>query len=321
LEDTKSLEVLAPGPLTTVQDLGRPGFGKYGVPPSGALDTFSLRVANLLVGNGEGEAGLEITLMGLRVKALTDLNLAVTGGDLQPHRNEAPLDMWRSLRVRRGDILHFKAPGTGCRAYLAAGGGICAPLVLGSKSTNNACRFGGLEGRPLQKGDILTVTQPQRHLSHTGRALDKPMIPRYPKQWPLRVLFGPQAEDFTDRVKKRFLHGDFEVTPQTDRMGIRLAGPPIERRKGLPESIISEGVVSGTIQVPGDGQPIIILVETVTGGYRKIATVISADLPRLGQIKPGDRVKFQAVSLQQALGAFEHVEALIARLKEEAANL
>lgn len=321
MEDTKSLEVLAPGPLTTVQDLGRPGFGRYGVPPSGVLDTFSLRVANLLVGNGEGEAGLEITLMGLQVKALTDLTLAVTGGDLQPHCNDAPLEMWQSLRVRRGDILHFKAPRTGCRAYLAAGGGICVPSVLASKSTNSASRFGGLEGRPLRKGDILTVSQPQRHLSHTGRALDKSMIPRYPRQCPLRLLFGPQAEDFTDTVKKRFLHSDFEVTPQTDRMGIRLAGPPIQRKKGLPESIISEGVVSGTIQVPGDGKPIIILVETVTGGYRKIATVISADLPRLGQIKPGDRVKFQAVSLQQALKALEHMEAVIARLKEEAANL
>jgi antagonist of KipI len=321
LEDTKSLEILAPGPLTTVQDLGRPGFGRYGVPPSGALDTFSLRVANLLVGNGEGEAGLEITLMGLKVKALTDLTLAVAGGDLQPHRNDAPLEMWRSLQVRRGDILHFKAPRTGCRAYVAAGGGICVPSVLGSKSTNGASRFGGLEGRPLQKGDILTVNQPQRHLSHSGRALDQSMIPCYPRQWPLRVLFGPQAEDFTDRVKKRFLHRDFEVTPQADRMGIRLAGPPIQRRKSLPESIISEGVVSGTIQVPGDGQPIIILVETVTGGYRKIATVISADLPRLGQIKPGDRIRFQAVSLQQALRALEHMEAVIARLKEDAAYL
>jgi antagonist of KipI len=321
LEDTKSLEVLAPGPLTTVQDLGRPGFGRYGVPPSGALDTFSLRVANLLVGNGEGEAGLEITLMGLRVKALTDLNVAVTGGDLQPHRNDAPLEMWRSLRVRRGDILHFKAPRTGCRAYLSAGGGICVPSVLGSKSTNCASRFGGLEGRPLQKGDILTVNQTQRHLAHAGRALDRSMIPRYSRQWHLRVLFGPQKEDFTDAVKKRFLHGDFEVTPQTDRMGIRLAGPLLERKEGLPESIISEGVVSGTIQVPGDAQPIIILVETVTGGYRKIATVISADLPRLGQIKPGDRVSFQAVSLQQALEALERVEAIIARLKEDTAKV
>jgi antagonist of KipI len=291
------------------------------VPPSGALDTFSLRVANLLVGNGEGEAGLEITLMGLRVKALTDLTVALAGGDLQPHRNDSPLEMWRSLRVRRGDILHFKAPRTGCRAYLAAGGGISVPSVLGSKSTNCASRFGGLEGRPLQRGDILTVNQPQRHLSHPGRALDRSLIPRYATQWPLRVLFGPQAEDFTDTVKKRFLQGDFEVTPQTDRMGIRLAGPPVEKRKGFPESILSEGVVPGTIQVPGDAQPIIILVETVTGGYRKIATVISADLPRLGQIKPGDRVKFQAVSLKQALEALEHVEATMARLKEDATHV
>jgi biotin-dependent carboxylase-like uncharacterized protein len=318
LENTKSLEVLAPGPLTTVQDLGRPGFGRYGVPPSGALDTFSLRIANLLVGNAEGEAGLEITLMGLRVKALTDLNVAVTGGDLQPQCNNTPLEMWRSHRVRRGDILLFKAPRKGCRAYLAAGGGIAVPSVLASKSTNCASHFGGLEGRPLRKGDILTANQPQRHLADAGRALRASMIPHYSKQWLLRVLFGPQEDDFTNQGKELFLHAPFEVTPQSDRTGIRLSGHPVERKQRLPESIISEGVVSGTVQVPGDAQPIIILVETITGGYRKIATVITADLPRLGQIKPGDQVRFQAVSLEQALEALEHMEAIIARLKEDA---
>jgi biotin-dependent carboxylase-like uncharacterized protein len=291
------------------------------VPHSGALDTFSLRVANLLVGNEEGEAGLEITLMGLRVKARTDLNVAVTGGDLQPHCNDAPVEMWRSLRIKQGDILHFKAPRTGCRAYLAAGGGISVPAVLGSKSTHCASRFGGLNGRALEKGDILAVKRPQRYFPRPGRALPESMIPRYSSPWRIRVLFGPQKDHFTDAVKKRFLQGDFEVTSQTDRMGIRLAGPLIERKEGLPESIISEGVVSGTIQVPGDAQPIIILVETVTGGYRKIATAISADLPLLGQIKPGDRVRFQAVSLPQALEALEHMEAIIARLKENTANL
>jgi biotin-dependent carboxylase-like uncharacterized protein len=321
LEKATSLEILAPGPLTTVQDLGRPGFARYGVPPSGALDTFSLRVANLLVGNGEGEAGLEITLMGLRVKVLADLDIAVTGGDLQPERNGVPLEMWRSNRIRQGDILHFKAPRKGCRAYLAVGGGIAVPSVLGSRSTNCTSHFGGLEGRPLRKGDMLTVNPPQRHVTDGGRVLPSSGVPRYSTPWPLRVLLGPQDDEFTEQGKELFLQSPFKATSQSDRTGIRLSGPPVVRKEGLPESIISEGIVSGTIQVPGDAQPIIILVETVTGGYRKVATVITADLPRLGQIKPGDGVRFQAVTLEQALEALEHEEAIIARLKEDTANL
>jgi len=315
LENTKSLEVLAAGPLTTVQDIGRYGFGKYGVPSSGALDTFSLRVANLLVGNPEGEAGLEITLTGLRAKALVDLCLAVTGGDLQPHCNDAPLSMWQSHVIRRGDVVHFKGPRQGCRAYLAIGGGIDVASFMGSKSTNLGSRFGGLQGRPLRKGDVLNATEPHEHLAKAGLALRPSVIPRYSEEWRLRVLFGPQHDEFNKKGRRRFLHCPFEVKTQSDRTGIRLSGPLIERKEGLPESIISEGVVSGTVQVPGDAQPIIILVETVTGGYRKIATVISADIPLLGQVKPGDQVMFQAVSLEKALEALERTEQIIGMLK------
>jgi len=147
----ESLEILSPGPLTTVQDLGRYGFSRYGVPPSGALDSFSLRVANLLVGNFETEAGLEITLMGLKVRVLTDLLVALCGGDLHPHLNEKPFDMWCSQIVRKGETLFLKAPRSGCRAYLAVWGGISLAPVLGSKSTNLASRFGGYEGRVKKK--------------------------------------------------------------------------------------------------------------------------------------------------------------------------
>jgi biotin-dependent carboxylase-like uncharacterized protein len=298
-----------------VQDLGRHGFGQYGVPPSGALDTFSLRVANLLVGNPEGEAGLEMTLTGLWARALVDLTLAVTGGDLQPHCNNAPLKMWQSHVIRQGDVIHFKGPRQGCRAYLAIGGGIQVASVMGSKSTNLGSRFGGLEGRALRKGDVLSANEPREHLARAGRALRPSLIPRYSGQWPLRILFGPQHDEFTERGRRRFLHGPFEVKTQSDRTGIRLSGPLIERKEGCPESIISEGVVSGTVQVPGDAQPIIILVETVTGGYRKIATVINADMPFLGQIKPGDQVMFQEVSLEKALEALERTEEIISMLK------
>lgn len=305
-----------PGPLTTVQDRGRYGYGRYGVPPSGALDSFSLRIGNLLVGNPEDEACLEITLMGLKARALTDLVIAITGADLQPHLNDHPMETWRSHVLRKGEIISFKRPKTGLRAYLALGGGISLPLVMGSKSTNLSSKFGGFGGRPLQKGDLLSSDSPHLHLKADGRVFDPEWIPSYPKDWVLKVVFGPQDDDFTEEGRNSFLHSSFKVTPQLDRTGIRLAGPAIQRKAGIEESIISEGVVSGTIQVPGDGQPIIILGETVTGGYRKIATVITADLSFLGQIKPGEQIKFQEVSMDEASQALREVEGRIRRFRE-----
>ncbi|MGD8229235.1 MAG: biotin-dependent carboxyltransferase family protein [Desulfobacteraceae bacterium] len=312
----KTLEILTPGPLTTVQDLGRYGYGRYGVPSSGALDAFSLRIANLLVGNKEDEAGLEITLLGPKVKALTDCTIAITGADLQPQLNGKPLQMWGSHIMRHGDILYFRGPQSGCRAYLAIGGGISVTPVMGSKSTNLTSHFGGYEGRPLQQGDILRTDSPHHYLKAEARAFDPAWIPSYSKDYLLRVLPGPQDEDFAEDTKEQFLETPFDVTPQSDRTGIRLAGPGIQKKTGMQESIISEGVVPGTIQVPGGAQPIIILVETITGGYRKIATVISADLPLLGQIKPGDTVSFKAVSMEQALEALEHIENVIRMFKD-----
>jgi len=308
LDTVETLEILSPGPLTTVQDLGRYGFGRYGVPPSGALDSFSLRVANLLVGNPETEAGLEITLMGLKVRFLTDVVVALCGGDLQPHLNDRPFDMWRSQRGRKGDTLFLKAPRTGCRAYLAVGGGIALKPVLASNSTNLASKFGGHEGRALRKGDVLLSTSPELHYWSAGRILESERRPPYRGEWAFRVLFGPQDQDFEAESKKRFMESSFTVSTHSDRTGIRLSGPWLHRKKGLGDSIISEGIVPGAIQVPGDGQPIILLVETITGGYRKIATVISADLPLLGQVKPGDQVRFCEVSMQEAMGALRECE-------------
>ncbi len=313
-----AFDILSPGPLTTIQDSGRYGFGRYGVPPSGALDTFSLRIANLLVGNPEHEAGLEITIMGLKMVCLTDLSIAVTGADLRVQLNGKSLPMWRSHRMKKDDVLHFKALQSGCRAYLAVGGGIHVDQVLGSKSTNLISGFGGYEGRPLKAGDRLYAGSPENFLDCSQRELPLNAIPRYPKDWSLRVLLGPQDDDFTEESKRLFMESPYSVTPKSDRTGIRVSGPLIHRRSGVKESIISEGVVPGSIQVPGDGQPILILGETVTGGYRKIATVISADLPLLGQMKPGDRIRFRSVSLEEALLALKRVEEIIATLREPA---
>jgi antagonist of KipI len=312
----KTLEILAPGLLSTVQDRGRFGFGRYGVAPSGALDSFSLRIGNFLVGNPEDEACLEITLFGFKAKALTDLVIAVTGADLEPFLNETPLEMWRAHVLRKGEILSFRTPKSGCRAYLALGGGISLPPVMGSKSTNLSCGFGGFMGRPLQKTDLLSSALPHLHLQAAGRRLEPKWIPAYPEEWVLRAIFGPQDDQFTEEGRDLFLRSAFSVTPKCDRTGIRLAGPAIQRKAGMEESIISEGVVPGAVQVPGDGQPIIILVETVTGGYRKIATVVTADLPLLGQVKPGDRVRFQSVSTDEAHQALRQVEEMIREFKE-----
>jgi biotin-dependent carboxylase-like uncharacterized protein len=301
----KSIEVLSPGLQTTIQDLGRYGYGHYGVPASGALDSFSLRIANRLVDNSENFACLETTLMGLHLKALTDICIAVTGADLQLQVNGQPLKMWCSHIVHKGDILSFVGPRNGCRAYIAFGGGIITPPVLGSQSTNLFSGFGGVEGRSLQKGDYLSIDSPRRKLSLAGRSLKSQWIPKYPGAWTLRVVWGPQDNDFTDKGKRTLTQTLYRASSQSDRTGIRLEGAEIQRKKDTAESIISEGLISGSIQVPGDGQPIIILGETVSGGYRKIATVITADLHLLGQIKPGDDIQFAAISLEEAHHALD----------------
>jgi antagonist of KipI len=311
----KTFEVVAPGPLTTVQDSGRFGYGRYGVPPSGALDTFSLRMANLLVGNPEDEACLEITLFGLKVKILTDVAIAVAGADLQAYCNDKSLNVCTSYKLKKGSVLSFRGIRGGCRSYLAVGGGLYLPEVMGSRSTNLSSRFGGLKGRSLQKGDILFTISPHLHFNTEGKTFPQTWSPLYSNEWSLRVIFGPQDDQFTQKGKKTFISSPYHVSPHSDRTGIRLTGPIIERSPGVDESIISEGVIPGTIQVPGDAQPIIILTEIVTGGYRKIATVISADLPLAGQIKPGDTVRFEQVSLDMAYEALQEMEERIKKFR------
>ena len=312
----ETLEIVGPGPLTTVQDRGRFGYGRYGVAPSGALDSFSLRVANLLVGNDENEACLEVTLFGLKLKALRDVAVAVAGADLQAYCDDMPLERWTSHILKKGSAVSFRGIRSGCRAYLAIGGGISVPQVLDSKSTNLPSRFGGFEGRPLRKGDILCSNSPWLHLETGGQRLPQTLVPSYGRETHLRAVFGPQDDEFTERGKKALLNYPYRVSPDSNRTGIRLAGPIIERRPDMGESIISEGVIAGTIQVPGDGQPIIILVEIVTGGYRKIATVITADLPLLGQIKPGDAVRFEETSLDEAYEALRKTEQGLKEFKD-----
>ena len=295
-----AFEVLEPGILTTIQDLGRYGFSQFGVPPSGALDAFSYRVGNLLVMNQQGEASLETTIMGLKLKTLREVVIAITGADLSPTLNGEPLEMWRTHLLVEGDVVSFAKVRTGCRAYLASSGGLIFPQVMGSRSTYLSGKFGGLDGRALKRGDILYVPDIRSPLSQLGFRFPADWIPRFDKEALLRVIPGPQDHHFTERGFETFSCSTYQITPQCDRMGVRLDGPKIERRFDVEESIISEGLIAGSIQVPGDGKPIIILTELVTGGYTKIATVISTDLPKVAQLKPGDRVRFAPISIEEA---------------------
>lgn len=253
--------------------------------------------------------------MGLRIKALTDMTIAVTGANLQPLIDKRPLPMWRSYEFKTGEVLSFLGPASGCRAYLSFGGGIQVPVIMGSASTNLPSAFGGYRGRALQQGDILSLDLPPGGLKTVECELDHEQIPVYPDKWSLRVMWGPQDDDFPNPARDTFVNSVYVVSAQSDRTGIRLDGPAIAKKEGKPASIISEGVISGSIQIPGDGKPIIILGETVSGGYRKIATVISADLYMLGQIKPGDQVEFISVTKDEADLALRETEDRIAAIR------
>ena len=300
MERVEAFEVLEPGILTTIQDLGRYGFSQFGVPPSGALDPFSFTVANLLVGNQEPESSLETTVMGLKLKAFRESVIAIAGGDLSPTLNGEPFEMWRTHLLVEGDVISFKRVRTGCRAYLAISGGFIVPKIMGSRSTYLSGKFGGLQGRALKRGDILYSLPIQSSLTKLGLRFPSQWIPQWEKEVLLRVIPGPQDYHFTHQGFQTFCSSSYQVTPRCDRMGVRLDGPKIERRSDVEESIISEGLIAGAIQVPGDGKPIIILTELVTGGYTKIATVISSDLTKVAQLKPGDRVRFFPISIEEA---------------------
>ena len=316
MEQVAAFEVSDPGILTTIQDLGRYGFSQFGVPPSGALDTFSLRVGNLLVGNREEEACLEVTLMGLKIKAMKEVVIAITGGDLSPTLNGEPLEMWRTHLLLEGDAITFKKVKAGCRAYLAVSRGLVVPKIMGSCSTYLSGNFGGLEGRPLRRGDILYTLDIPSSLDKLGLRFPNDWIPSLEKEALLRVIPGPQDRHFTEKGVQTFCSSSYQVTPQCDRMGVRLEGPKIERRSDVEESIISEGLISGSIQVPGNGKPIIILTELVTGGYTKIATIISTDLPKVAQLKPGDQVRFKPISIEESHDLLKEQEGRLKNFKE-----
>jgi antagonist of KipI len=290
------IRVLEPGPQTTVQDGGRRGQLRYGIPPSGPVDARSFTLGNRLVGNADGAAGLEFTLIGPRLRAEAPCTIAVTGAEAPVTVNDVPAAAWTTLVLGAGDVIKIGPARAGVRGYLAFAGGIDVPAVLGSRATYLRGRLGGLEGRALRRDDVLRLgaAGPVR-----GRALPARAIPDWRAEPVLRVVLGPQADRFSAEGIRAFLGGSYEVLPQSDRMGARLQGPRIGHVGG--HDIISDGIALGAVQVPGDGQPIVLLVDRQsTGGYTKIATVCSFDIPRVGQAKPGQRVRFSAVDVTEA---------------------
>jgi antagonist of KipI len=301
------LVVVDPGPLTTVQDLGRPGHQRLGIPPSGPLDRPAFVLANRLVGNPDGAAGLELTLKGPRLEVRRACRVAVTGADMGLTVNGQAAPAWTAVELAPGDVVAFRMVTAGCRAYLAVAGGLDLPPALGSRATYLRGRLGGFGGRPLQKGDALPIGEPAPG-GGAGRTVPAERRPAYPDAIECRVVLGPQDDRFTPEGLAALLGEPYEVTPQADRMGYRLKGPPITHVRG--HDIISDGIPLGGIQVPGDGQPIVLLVDRqTTGGYTKIATVISPDIARVGQTRPGHRVRFRRVSLAEAHAALRAEQA------------
>jgi allophanate hydrolase len=297
---TAGLKVLAPGLHTTVQDLGRPGYQAIGVPVSGALDGFSLRLANTLVGNSLGSPALEILLSGPTLEVAADsarVALAGTGASLAIG-TEKPrvLATGQSVTLPRGEVFQIFTGDRSACCYLAVEGGIAVPRVLGSASTYVRAGIGGIEGRALRRGDVV----PLALACAAARAeLRLPSLPVATGDQPIRVVLGPQRECFTEQAVEALIGSEFRVSPNADRMGMRLDGPRLCHHHGW--DIVSDAISTGAIQVPGSGQPILLLADhQTTGGYPKIATVISADLPVVGRRRPGDRLRFVTVTIDTA---------------------
>lgn len=307
------ITVLDPGPQTTVQDLGRFGQLRFGIPPSGPVDRFAFVVANRLAGNDDGAAALECTLIGPRFAVETACAIAVTGADMPISVNGHAAPGWTTLVLAPGDVVKLGAARSGARGYIAFSGGVDVPPVLGSRATYLRGRLGGYEGRALRKQDRLMLLPAGLPRS---RRVPPDALATLETSPVARVVLGPQADRFTDEGIAALLEDSFEMLPQSDRMGARLRGTRIAHANG--HDIVSDGIALGSIQVPGDGQPIVLLVDRQsTGGYTKIATVCSFDIGRVGQLRPGQALRFSAVNLNEAHRLLREADDALRRLPME----
>lgn len=292
-----SIDVINGGILTTIQDSGRYGYQELGIPTSGVMDDYNYRLANILVGNKLDEAVLEMTYFGPTLKFNEDLTLAITGSDMNPKINGQPAPMFETIKVKAGDTLQFGKVNEGVRGYLAFGGSIDVPVVNGSKSTHIKTKMGGIDGRALKPKDTLNIVGSK---DKTMRRIPENYLPKFNHCNLLRVVLGPQDDYFTEKgIHDLFRSGGYQVTKDFDRMGIRLKGTSIEHKETA--DIISDGTTFGSIQVPANGQPIILVADRqTTGGYTKIGNVITPDLHKLAQISFLDKILFQKVTIEEA---------------------
>ena len=301
------IKVIAPGVLTTVQDGGRFGHQAAGIPEAGAMDRASLRLANALVGNPEDAAVLELTVFGGTFEFDGEGIIALTGADMRPFLNGNRMAMNTAVQVKTGDRLELGSAAQGIRTYLAVSGGIDVPVVLGSRSTDLKSRLGGLDGRKLRAGDVLeSGSRPQAaaELAEVQGSPCEPVLQRLAQSTDpegvtrIRFLFGPQDAMFAEDAKKTFTDSIYTLSAACDRMGYRLEGAAVPSLNGT--DILSEGICFGSIQVPANGQPIVMMADhQTTGGYAKIGTVLSEDLPLLAQLGPGERIHFVPVTLEE----------------------
>ena len=292
------IRVLKAGMLTTVQDLGRNGYQSQGFSVAGVMDVRSFKIANLLLDNPENEAVLEFTLIGPTLQFTSDTIIAITGGDFQPTVNGEPVPMYTALYMKRGDILKFGSARTGSRGYIAFSSYLDIPVVMGSRCTNLKSKIGGYKGRKLKDEDYIGFRIKRRYLPYfLSRKLDLDEFDE--AEVTLRVVMGPQDDMFTKQGIHTLLSETYSVTSDFDRMGCRLEGPFIASKNG--SDIISDGIAFGSIQVPAHGKPIILLADRqTTGGYAKIATVATVDIPKMVQRKTDHKIRFQAITVEEA---------------------
>lgn len=349
-----SMEIISAGMMTTVQDMGRQGYAGRGFQENGACDKCALQIANLLVGNvGEsgqmgrtdsfrnpGQAALELTMKGAAIRFSTQEIIALAGADMAPGINGTPVPMYCPVRTEPGDVLTMGMARQGLRSYLAVAGGFDVPLMMGSRSTSLKCGLGGYQGRALQKGDVLRsgassreirlfyhkIAGKEARLAEEAAAMAEQYYgeagdgKRDSHPLKLRVVAGPQEEAFTVAGMETFMGGSYRLTADSDRMACKLDGPAIETCRGC--DIISDGIVEGSIQVASDGRPIVMMADhQTTGGYAKIGTVISADIPRLAQLRPGEAVVFRLVTPQEGVEAAREMAGRIFMLKERLKRL
>ncbi|MFK4329906.1 antagonist of KipI [Bacillus sp. RC240] len=321
------VEVLHAGMFTTVQDLGRSHYQQYGVPVGGAMDKNALRMINMLVGNEENEAGLEITIMGPKMLIKKTTLLAIGGADMEPLLNGERIPLWRPILAEEGSMLCLGKAKSGCRVYVTFAGGINIDCTMGSKSTYIRAALGGIEGRMLKKGDYFQIgtgaevasrfiqnLQEEKRIK-TKWAICNDALPKYKKHPILRVITDFEYDQFTEESIKSFFSKEYKVSNYADRMGYRLDGDVLNRVEEI--EILSSPVTFGTIQVPNGGQPIILMADRqTTGGYPRIGNVISVDLPLLAQLKPGDYVTFEKITMEDAAQLYIKQETSMSLLKK-----